>query len=125
MKLRFLLDVIPHKKQRYDTYGDYFYKDGCWKIVVSNQGTKDEQFVCFIHELVELYLTQKKKISEESATIFDKQHPNHPDPGFHPSAPYHKEHIFAHIIENLILEELKRSKNETIHKGGSYGEQIF
>ncbi len=107
MKLSFSLRTINHKSQRYDTLGDYYYKNGAWQITVSKKGSKDEQFAVMIHELIELYLTQKRGIAEKEIMAFDKKHPRHSDPGFHPLAPYKKEHTFANMIELMILEELE------------------
>lgn len=109
--------TIPHKDQRYDTVGDYFC-DGInkWQFRVSEMGNHDFEFLVFIHELVEFYLTQKRGIREEDITEFDKkfeelrsQFPNtigDQEPGHMESAPYHKEHVFAEKIERLMAEEL-------------------
>ena len=105
---KIIIKFIPHKEQRYDTWGDYWIdKDGDWQLRISkDQGTNDENFCVAIHELIEFALTQKRKISEPAVKKFDEAHLKHPDPGFHPQAPYGKEHHFATQIEYLVLEEL-------------------
>ena len=98
---------IPHKSQRYKTFGDYWItKRGNWEIRVSEMKA-DYEFMVLVHELIEFYLTQKRGISEPSITYFDTHEgKDSDDPGTIKSAPYHKEHMFATKIEKLICKEL-------------------
>ena len=114
-----ILKTIPHSKQRYRTPGDYFKKNGKWYIVVSKMNP-DMEFLIKIHELVELYLTQKRGVSEESITKFDIEFEKDRDkgvwkdeePGDSPRAPYCREHKFATMIEKLCCQELSVSWEE-------------
>lgn len=109
--------TIPHDTQRYETVGDYYettngYGDKKWDFRVSDMGNDDYEFLVFIHELVEWRLTQKRGISEESITAFDKEFEakrkqgNIDEPGHDLNAPYHKEHVFAELIERMVAHEL-------------------
>lgn len=113
------IEAIPHKKQRYETCGDY-YKDVCdcgrkhWYFY-SSKTNVDYEFLIVIHELVEWYLTQKRGIAEPKITAFDKLFEEErkqgkwkdEEPGFDKRAPYRKEHVFADKIEKLVAKELK------------------
>lgn len=106
-----LLQIVNHKSQRYETAGDYYMCNcGCknWTIKVSKMNA-DYEFMVMVHELVELYLTQRNGISEKLITKFDTElveEKYKDDPGTSPKAPYFKEHRFATKIEKLICKEL-------------------
>lgn len=115
MKINF--KTISHDSHRYSTVGDYFKgEDNTWKFRVSKMKNEDYEFLVFIHELTEWYLTQKRGITEKSITEFDKEFEKvreyfpkiigDQEPGHMVSAPYHKEHVFAEKIEKLVAEEL-------------------
>lgn len=105
---------IDNNKQRYPTVGDYFKSKNGWDFRVSKMKA-DYEFLVFIHELTEWYLTQKRGISEPSITKFDVmfekereegKHSIDKEPGFDKRAPYLKEHTFATKIEKLLAKEL-------------------
>jgi hypothetical protein len=110
------IQTIPHDEHRYETVGDYFYPDSpenkYMEVRVSKMGNPDYEFLVSIHEQIEAYLCEKRGISEESITKFDKnfesfrEEGNTAEPGFDPSAPYVKEHAFATKIEIQLAEEL-------------------
>ena len=111
--MEILIKTIPHKKQRYETVGDWVVEpDGTLKIFVSEMGDSDYNFLVALHELVELYLCQKRVIKQEAVDKFDiefeKNRPegDESEPGDHPDAPYRKEHFFATNIERMIALEL-------------------
>lgn len=110
--MNIIIKTIPHKEQRYETVGDYQLRHGQWEITVSDMGNDDYEFLVLLHELVEWKLTQKRGISEESITAFDKQFEekradgNIDEPGNDWNAPYHKEHVFAECIERMVAHEI-------------------
>jgi hypothetical protein len=57
-----------------------------------------------LHELVESFLCLKDGVSEESVTKFDVEHPELEEPGDHPDAPYHKQHMVATQVERTVCE---------------------
>lgn len=103
---------IPHDKHRYPTVGDYWQEGNSDFIKVSAMENPDHIFLVAVHELIEMWLTRKRGITEESISAFDIQYENNrPDgdvsePGGDPEAPYQKEHQFSTKIERLIAEEL-------------------
>lgn len=122
---KILIEVIPHKKQRYDTWGDYFYdkRNKRWVIRVSKIKLPHKKhefvysFLVSIHELVELYLILKNKISEYEITKWDIEHSELDDPGNHPKAPYHKEHMIATKVEKYVAKMLNVDYKKYNEKG--------
>lgn len=107
--MRIYIDTIPHKEQRYDTVGDYYF-DQLFEedvISVSDMKNTDYEFLVAIHELTEMYLCKKRGISEKSITAFDKKFEkknkkNNLEPGDDPKAPYRNEHCIATGIERTV-----------------------
>lgn len=114
--MRIIIETIPHSQQRYDTCGDYWtMADGSKRIVVSDMKNEDYAFLVGIHELVEMYLTERRGIKEPDITSFDvsfekqrarKERGEFDEPGDAPDAPYQNEHNFATGIERLVAAAL-------------------
>jgi len=102
-----IIKTVPHKKQRYNTWGDYYDKGNKKMILVSDFGNPDYEFLIALHEFIESYLTEKRGIKEEDITRFDVEHPELDDPGLSRQAPYHREHMLAMKIEKILAKELK------------------
>ena len=104
------IKVIPHKKQRYETCGDYYLMDGM-QFRISRMN-KEAEFLVALHELVEWMLIDKKGIKIKDIDKFDiefeknRKKGNTDEPGDDRKAPYHKEHIFATKIEKMMAKEL-------------------
>ena len=111
--MKIQLRTIPHSEQRYETCGDWEnLPEGSLRISVSDMGNDDYAFLVAIHELVEVWLCNKRGITDEAVSAFDIEYEkNRPEgdesePGNHPDAPYRKEHFFATNIERMIALEL-------------------
>lgn len=110
--MRYVIETIPHSSQRYDTVGDYFNEDGTERIIVSDMGDEDYEFLVAIHELAEQYLTKRRGITEASITAFDEEFErnrkegNEDEPGDDPNAPYQNEHCLATSIERMMAAAL-------------------
>ena len=111
--MKIQLRTIPHSEQRYETVGDWEnLPEGSLRISVSDMGNDDYAFLVAIHELVEVWLCNKRGITDEAVSAFDIEYEkNRPEgdesePGDHPDAPYRKEHFFATNIERMIALEL-------------------
>ena len=109
-----LLNTIPHAVQRYETVGDWI-TDGRGHlryVQVSEMGNEDYHFLVGIHEMIEAWLCLKRGVSQEAVDAFDRDFEakradgNEDEPGHDPSAPYHREHVFAEKIERLVADEL-------------------
>jgi hypothetical protein len=106
--------LIPGTEQRYDTLGDWYYdKHGDLVIAVTNDSphnpTEESQMLVAVHELVEVLLCRKHRISQKMVDDFDFnfEGPEDCEPGDDPAAPYRREHRFAMIVEHMLAHELK------------------
>lgn len=115
--MKIIIETILHSAQRYETVGDYWKDaDGVDHIKVSEMGNDKYEFLVALHELIEMYLCEKRGIKEEDISDFDKkfealreQEPEiigDQEPGHMISAPYHKEHVTAESIERRMAVEL-------------------
>ena len=106
------IKTIADKKQRYNTVGDYWDKNGKSFFRVSDMNNWKYEILIALHEIVEAYLCKSRSISENSISKFDEQYEKNrkygilDEPGNNPNAPYYKEHQFATKIEKLFAKEL-------------------
>lgn len=111
--MKIVIQSIPHDHHRYPTLGDYWLdEDGALQIRVSQLPDRRDMAALALHELVEAMLCLDRMISFEEITAFDQAHlegPYSDDPGHHPQAPYHHEHVFAEIMERMLAHELGRN----------------
>ncbi len=105
---------VPHKKQRYETVGDWVPGRPA-QIRVSKM--KDERYVFLValHEMIEYELCKMNGISDEEVVAFDvgfeaerreNLHPVDAEPGSDPRAPYRDEHEFATMVEMMVAQKL-------------------
>lgn len=113
--MRINIQTIPHAKQRYETVGDYWVKDGVLEIRVSELPDWRYELLVAIHELAEYYFCKNDGVSERSIYRFDVKYENarargkytsDQEPGDDPDAPYTKQHQFATIIERTAAMAL-------------------
>ncbi len=106
-----IIRTIKHTDQQYDTVGNYRKQGNQILFEISNTKA-DYEFLVTIHELIEWYLVTKRGIALKKIDQFDIQFErtrkdgDNSEPGFDTHAPYHKEHVFADKIEELIAKEL-------------------
>ena len=117
-----IIEVIPHKNQRYSTCGDWQLPNpDTLAITVSDTGNDRSNMLVAIHELVEALLCMSQGISPE---MVDAQgiSPEMVDdwdihglgsqmnePGEHPGAPYHWQHRAADIVERIVCMQFGMS----------------
>ena len=107
--MKIIIETIAHKRQRYPTVGDWFYKRGVLHIRVSKLCCCRREALIAVHELVEALLCRGANISERSVTAFDKKllkAGGTMEPGDHVLAPYQRQHCIATGIERLLAAEL-------------------
>jgi len=113
--------VIPHRKQRYDTVGDYWV-DGKKQlnIRISKMHDHKHQTLVFLHELIELFMVRAAGIKLKDIDRFDKKYEETRksfttadcgcehlvEPGDDPHCPYGKQHRTATACEKLIADHL-------------------
>jgi hypothetical protein len=118
MALNFEIKSIPHSQQRYETVGDYQLVDGKWIITVSDMGNDDYNFLVALHELYELYATQKRGITEESISAYDMEYEKNrtaeslDECGDNKDSPYYREHQEATALERLACTFLDCDWND-------------
>ncbi len=111
--MKISIKTIPHKRQRYETSGDYWItKRGDMEIRVSEMKDWKEEALIAIHEIIELLLVKERGINIQEIEAFDiafekrRKEADRGEPGDHKDAPYRKEHKFATKIERLLAREL-------------------
>jgi hypothetical protein len=113
--------IIPHRKQRYDTVGDYFLRKGRWLFRISKMKDKRYPVLVFLHEIIEFFLCRQAGIKMKDIDYFDKHYEMARNVGLHVyscgcriveepgddiHAPYHLQHVTATKCERLIAEAL-------------------
>lgn len=98
---------------RYDTAGDYYYKeDGTLKFEIADTGNTLYNKILLVHEIVEQALTEDKGITADMVDQFDfmfekeRQEGYHDldeEPGMDGRCPYQREHLVATAMEMIIL----------------------
>lgn len=108
------LRVIDHKFQRYDTCGDWHLWPKLTDVSVSTMPDRRYELLVAVHELIEAELCRARGITEHQVTAWDNQHNQggtidkqfYTEPGDDPAAPYHREHVFASKVEEMLAHEL-------------------
>ena len=110
----FLISQVPHKKQRYETVGDWIPGRPA-QIRVSKMKDQRYVFLVALHEMIEYELCKMHGIKDRDVVAFDVNfeaerrmnlHPLDAEPGNHPKAPYRNEHEFATMIEMMVAQKL-------------------
>jgi hypothetical protein len=101
------IDLVEHTEQRYDTVGDWEVTPGnTLKISVSHLGNHNMQVLVAVHELVEAILCFHRGVLPADVDKFDINFDGKGEPGDDPQAPYHREHVFATQVEQMLAQEL-------------------
>ena len=110
------IKVIPHKKQRYETVGDWQVFGQTLCIAVSDMMNWKMEMLVAIHELIEALLCEDRGITTKMVDDFDfkyekerlrGKHKEADEPGDDDKYPCRKEHQIASIVERLLCEEFK------------------
>lgn len=103
------LRVVPHRKQRYDTEGDWLWDGDTLEIRLSREvGEQDPRYttLLFVHELIEALLCRSGGITGAQVDAFDMSHQEENEPGDDPAAPYHRQHAAAEAAEHALADQL-------------------
>lgn len=110
----FTISQVPHRKQRYETVGDWMPGKPA-EIRVSKMKDQRYVFLVALHEMIEYELCKMNGISDREVVAFDVNfeaerrrdlHPLEAEPGNDPRAPYRNEHDFATMIEMMVAQKL-------------------
>jgi hypothetical protein len=115
--LNIRIRTIPHRVQQYDTVGNYWHDvDGCGaevlEIRVSRMRDRRYEFLVALHEMIEAFLCEWRRIPFAAITRFDigyernRSQGDISEPGAAPDAPYRAEHQFAERVERMVAREL-------------------
>ena len=114
MRPLFAVSQVPHKKQRYETVGDWIPGKPA-QIRVSKMKDHRYVFLVALHEMIEYELCKMHGITDREVVAFDVNfeaerrmniHSIDAEPGDHPKAPYRNEHEFATMIEMMVAKKL-------------------
>ena len=118
MSLHIIIETIPHNQQRYDTVGDWQFKqvngETHLHIKISAMNDWHQELPVAVHELIEAYLCKEHGIDEKDVDRWDTYFENAnlesinciTEPGEHPQAPYYEEHFIATNIERILVSVL-------------------
>jgi len=110
-----IIQFIPHKDQRYETCGDWFYEGDSLIIYVSALSDWKRSALVAIHELVEVVLCNHAGITQEQVDKFDEEferarerglYTDDEEPGDHPASPYRVQHGIATGVERILASVL-------------------
>lgn len=110
----FMISQVPHRKQRYETVGDWIPGRPA-QIRVSKMKDQRYVFLVALHEMIEYELCKMHGITDREVVAFDVNfeaerrmnlHSIDAEPGNHPKAPYRNEHEFATMIEMMVAHKL-------------------
>jgi hypothetical protein len=125
MITKITIEVVPHDSQRYNTVGDWFFRDNELVIRASEVGNHWSSLAIALHELTEALLALHRGTTKEhksyqdivdSVDRFDKWFEANVDqndtvdgydePGSHPDCPVRKEHEIAILAERLLTSHM-------------------
>lgn len=101
--------IIDQAAQRYQTVGDWVLKDEGKTLLVSASRFEDIRYshAILFHEYIEAVGCLAKNIHPDQVDEFDMgPGGDYDEPGKHPSAPYHEQHIFAFALERRFIQAL-------------------
>lgn len=105
-----VIKTIPHKKQRYETCGDWQNINGIMQVKVSDCGNESSELAVALHEIIEQHLCKLSGVSEKKVDAFDLKWDQenednvNDEPGNDPRAPYYAEHKTAMQIERIFIK---------------------
>jgi hypothetical protein len=114
------VEFIPHKRQRYPTCGDWYFRGKTLVIRVSKEMGLDSGFLVAMHELIEVWKATKRGVTVKEVDNFDIQYEkehrrggklngkriDESEPGNDPRCPVFEEHQVATAIETLLCSFL-------------------
>ena len=113
-KPMFSVVQVPHRKQRYETVGDWIPGRPA-EIRVSKMKDERYAFLVALHEMIEYELCKMNGVTDAEVVAFDvgfenerrqNLHSADAEPGNDPRAPYRSEHEFATMVEMLVAQKL-------------------
>lgn len=108
--MKFIIDFIPHSKQRYDTCGDYYDSlindEPVVFFKISDTGNEAYNNLILYHEMREYMLSKKRGIKLNDIDKFDMEFKGEGEPGDDKNAPYFNEHQLATLDERRLAYDM-------------------
>jgi hypothetical protein len=110
--MRITIETIPHSEQRYNTCGDWIWKDDDLIIRVSEMGDWRYNAAVAVHELVEVLLCKQDGVTEAAVDAFDMAYEakrpegDLSETGDDPACPCARQHCFATAVERMLIAAL-------------------
>ena len=104
-----IVNTIPHKKQRYDTVGDWPSPvSGIQHFFISSMKKRAYEVAVFTHELIEEEWCTENNITPQIVDDWDMLYTGKytDDPGADPKCPYHKGHMLGLKAERFVIEKV-------------------
>lgn len=121
--MKFDFKIVPYRKMRYPTVGDYFRKLEVWQFRVARLPDKRYCWIVFLHEIIEWTLCRLTGVGMRAITKFDMEYEaargshrsvkapcgcwHYDEPGDDPHAPYFDAHQAATACERIIAHGLR------------------
>jgi hypothetical protein len=116
--LNIRINTIPHRLQQYDTVGNYWHDVDSGgaevlEIRVSRMRDRRYEFLVALHEMIEAFVCEWRRIPFAAITGFDieyernRREGDRSEPGAAPGAPYRAEHQLAECVERIVARELR------------------
>jgi len=96
--------VVPHAEQRYDTTGDWQWKDGGLVVTVSDLGNQRFNLLVAAHEITEALLCKRDGVTEASVDAWDLAYSDEDEPGEVEGCPYFSQHEEASWVERELAD---------------------
>jgi len=104
--------VVPHAEQRYDTTGDWQWKDGGLVVTISDTGDPRFNLLVAAHEITEALLCTRDGVTEDQVDAWDLAHTDAEEPGEVEGAPYFTQHAEACLVERELADLMRVDWNE-------------
>lgn len=101
-----IIRTIPHRKQRYNTVGDWIWDGQTLHIYVSDLQNEGYEFLIALHEYFEAFKCTQKNITMDQVDSFDTSFLGSGEPGDSSLAPYYQEHQEATCLERTSCQFL-------------------
>src|SRR5258708_82904 len=108
--------VIPHKQQRYETVGDWWWDGGDIEFRVSKLSQRRYELLVFLHELIGVFLCSEASVMTEEVDEWDADYERRrkeslacrigceitkiSEPGDDPHAPYYRQHQLIDLFRH-------------------------
>ena len=104
------IEFVTQSSQAYPTVGDYMAEevdgdgDGYVLFRITRLSRPAYSIAILLHELVEKYLNDRDGVTDMQVNDWDMgEGAEMDDPGLHPRAPYHRQHMCADAIERMFI----------------------